>query len=295
MFVPAVSDRLVESALRHPADLLQIDLEDSVGPSQKEEARNRVSCIADRFSNAGRGVSVRVNRPLRLLVRDLEASVRRSVGTITVPKVSEPAFVRAVAEILSDLERERGIPVGHTRIIAMVEDADGIINMNKIARSHARLIGMMVGPEDLAVSMQMAVDDDSLYVPNVMAVAACRSAGIMPIGFIGSLADFKDEPDFRRRIQRARRLGFQAAFCVHPAQARIINEEFSPSPEEIAAAMDLIDHFEKEAAKGHAAFTYKGRMLEAPIVDQARNVLKRHQALVAGDPSTIASAHPERR
>ena len=123
LFVPAVSDRFVESAFRQPADLLQIDLEDSVGPTQKEEARERAKNIADRFFAAGRQVSVRVNRPWRLLVRDLEAIVRKSVLAVALPKVPDASFVQQVAEVLAELEREQGLTIGHTRIITMVEDA----------------------------------------------------------------------------------------------------------------------------------------------------------------------------
>lgn len=123
LFVPAVSDRFVDSALRQPADVLQIDLEDSVGPTQKDEARARVAGIAERFAQAGRDVIVRVNRPWRMLVRDLEAAVSPSVCAVSLPKVPDASFVLGVAEVLSELEFERGLPQGHTRIVAMVEDA----------------------------------------------------------------------------------------------------------------------------------------------------------------------------
>ena len=281
MFVPAVSDRFVESAFKVPADLLQIDLEDSVGPLQKEEARTRVGGIADRFAAAGRDVSVRVNRPWRMLVRDLEATVRQSVLAIALPKVPDASFVQSVAEVLAELEREQGLTIGHTRIITMIEDAGGVTNMNAIAAAHTRVAGQIVGAEDLAVSMQMAVDDDGLYVPNVMNVTACRRAGIMPVGFIGTVAEFKDQDAFRARIRRARRLGFESAFCVHPAQVGIVNEEFAPSAADVEFAQGLVAEFEKEVATGRAAFTYRGRMVDLPVVDQSRQVLARHAAIAA--------------
>ena len=281
MFVPAVSDRFVESAFKVPADVLQIDLEDSVGPLQKDEARARAGGIADRFAAAGRNVSVRVNRPWRMLVRDLEASVRESVLAIALPKVPDASFVQSVAEVLAELEREQGLPIGHTRIITMVEDAEGLANMNEIAAAHTRVVGQIVGAEDLAVSMRMGVEDDSLYVPNVMNVTACRRAGVMPVGFIGSVADFKDQDAFRVRIVRARKLGFESAFCVHPAQVGIINQEFAPSAAEVEYATGMLAEFEREVKNGRAAFTYKGRMVDLPVVDQARQVLARHRLVQA--------------
>lgn len=281
LFVPAVSDRFVESALKQAADVLQIDLEDSVGPDQKEFARARVAAIADRFALAGRQVTVRVNRPWRLLVRDLEAVVRPSVLAVALPKVPDAAFVQSVSEVLDELEHENHMTRGHTRIIAMVEDAQGLAAMNEIAAAHPRVIGLIVGAEDLAVSLQMNVDDDGLYVPNVMAVAAARRAGVLPIGFIGSVADFKDQEQFRARIRRARKLGFDGAFCVHPSQVAILNEEFAPSAAEVAHAQAVIAAYEAQMSSGKAAFSFNGRMVDLPVVDQARQIVRRHQAVQA--------------
>lgn len=279
LFVPAVSDRFVQSATKQPADALQIDLEDSVAPDQKELARQRLPGIADGFAAAGFDVIVRVNRPWRLLVRDVEASVRASVRAISLPKVPDASHVRAVAEILADCERERQLPIGHTRIIAMVEDAEGLHNMSAIAAAHARVYGMIVGSEDLAASLRMAPDEDGLYVHNVMCVAACRRAGVEPIGFVGSIAEFADQEVFRGRIRRARRLGFTGAFCIHPKQVTVANEEFAPQPDELDYARGLVAEFERQVAAGHAAHTYKGRMVDLPIVEQARQIIARQDAI----------------
>lgn len=279
LFVPATSDRFIESALHQPADALQIDLEDSIGPDQKQLARERVAGVADRFAQAGYDVVVRVNRGWRLLVRDLEASVRASVRAITVPKVPDASMVRAVAEILQELELAAGLAAGHTRIIAMIEDAEGLHNMAEIARAHPRVQAIIVGAEDLAVSLQMSVDADGLYAPNVMAVAAARRAGVAPLGFIGSVADFKDEDEFRRKMERARRLGFEGTFCIHPRQVPIANAAFGPDLAEVDHARGLLAEFTAQVAAGRAAFAYKGRMVDLPVVAQARALVGRHEAV----------------
>lgn len=279
LFVPANSDRFVDSAMRQPADALQIDLEDSVASDQKEAARRRVPAIADAFAAAGYDAIVRVNRPWRQLVRDLEAGVRPAVRAVTLPKVPDAATVRAVAEILGELESAAGMAIGHTRIIAMIEDAEGLHNMADIAAAHARMLGIIVGAEDLAVSMRMAVNADSLYVPNVMAVAAARRAGIMPIGFVGSVADFADAAAFRRTVQRARGLGFEGAFCIHPKQVPIVNAAFSPAAEEVEHAEALLAEAERQKQKGLAAFAFKGRMVDLPVMEQARMVVARQLAI----------------
>ena len=279
LFVPATSDRFVESALRQPADALQIDLEDSVAPDQKQLARERLPAIAAKFSQAGYGVVVRLNRPWRQLVRDLEAAVQPEVEAVCLPKVPDAAFVRAVAEVLAELEQEAGMEIGHTRIIAMIEDPEGLENMSAIASAHARVCAIIVGAEDLALTMRMDVSEDSLYLWNVMAVAAARRAGVMALGFVGSVADFADPEAFRQRIKRARGLGFEGAFCIQPKQVPIVNDEFSPTAEQVVHARALLAEFALQEAAGKVAFSFKGRMVDMPVVGQARQIVERQENL----------------
>lgn len=275
LFVPAIAERFVDSALRQPADALQIDLEDSIGPQDKERARGAAPGVARRFADAGREVIVRVNRPWRMLVRDLEAVICPAVGAITLPKVPDAGHVRAVAEVIDELERERGMPLGHTRLVAMIEGADGLGRIDDIAAAHPRMVALIVGAEDLAVDLQMAVDDDTLYLPNLMAVMAARRAGIVPLGFVGSVADYADQETFRARIRRARRLGFEGGFCIHPRQVGIMNEEFAPRAEELARAQAMCTAFDQSQAQGRGAFSFEGRMVDLPVVEQARQLVAR--------------------
>jgi citrate lyase subunit beta/citryl-CoA lyase len=279
LFVPANSDKFLQSALKRSADAIQLDLEDACPPDLKAATRQRIGELAQVAANAGFDVIVRVNRPWRLLVRDLEACVHPAIKAVTLPKVPDGSFVRSVAEVLAEVEQEKGLPIGHTQIIAMVEDADGLANIDDIAKAHSRLYGMIVGAEDLAVSLQMAVDPDGLYIPNVMAVLACRRAGIVPIGFVGSVADFADQDKFKQTVQRAARLGFEGAFCIHPSQIEPANDAFSPDPAAVERAHALVSTFEASCAAGQATCTFEGRMVDAPVVAQARLLIGRDQAL----------------
>jgi citrate lyase subunit beta/citryl-CoA lyase len=275
LFVPALSDRFVDSALRQPADALQIDLEDSIGPDDKQRAREAAPAVARRFAQAGFDVLVRVNRPWRLLVRDLEAVVAREVHATTLPKVPDASFVREAAQVLAELEHEREMPAGQTRVIAMIESPDGLANIDAIAAAHPRVAAIIVGAEDLALTLQCAVDDEALLAPNQRAVFAARRAGVMPLGFVGSVADYADLDAFRARIERARRLGFDGGFCVHPRQVPVMNQAFAPTPAEVARAQALVTAFEAQQAQGRAAFAFEGRMVDRPVVEQARALLAR--------------------
>lgn len=281
LFVPAHIDKFIQSALRRNADAIQLDLEDACPPDLKADTRKEIPRIAQQAADAGFDVIVRVNRPWRLLVRDLEACVHPAVQAITLPKVPDGSFLRSVCEILDECEAQAGLPNGHTRLIAMVEDAEGLGNLDDIASATPRLYGVIVGAEDLAVSMRMAVDPDTLYVPNIMALTACRRAGVAPLGFIGSVADYADQDKFRETVQRASRLGFEGAFCVHPTQVDAANEAFSPDPEAVDRARRLLATYEAEMAAGRGACTFEGRMVDAPVAMQAQQLIERADAIEA--------------
>jgi citrate lyase subunit beta/citryl-CoA lyase len=279
LFVPANSDKFLTSALKRNADAIQLDLEDACPPDLKDSTRANIGELATRASDAGFDVIVRVNRPWRMLVRDLEGCVHANIKALTLPKVPDGGFIRAVAEVLDEVEQEKQLPNGHTRLIAMIEDADALARLDEIAQAHPRLYGMIVGAEDLAVSMRMAVDADTLYLPNVMVVAACRRAGIAPLGFVGSVADFADQEKFRQTVQRAARLGFEGAFCIHPSQVDAANEAFSPKASSVERARALVATFDAAMATGQAACTFEGRMVDAPVVMQAKQLIERDDAL----------------
>jgi citrate lyase subunit beta / citryl-CoA lyase len=291
LFVPVTNERFLASAPKRGADVIQLDLEDSIPPDQKIEARGLVRQAAVTLAAAGVQVVVRINRPWRQAVADIEACVCPEVLALTLPKVPDASHIRAVSELLAELEFERGLLQGHTGIVAMIETADGLGEMRAIAAA-PRVLGITVGAEDLAVSMGMIPDDRSLYVPNVMAVAAARAAGCLPIGYVGSVADYTDLDRFRRVIQEARRLGFMGGFCIHPDQVPIMNEAFAPSQEEVGEAESMIQAFEQGLREGRGAVSHKGRMLDLPVVDQARAVLTRHQAISASITDRAQTSSP---
>jgi citrate lyase subunit beta/citryl-CoA lyase len=279
LFVPALNDRFIEGAPRRGADCIQVDLEDSIPPDLKHKARQRVAGVAAQLAGHGLDVVVRINRPWQLAIRDLEAAVGPDVTAINLPKVANAAHVRAVGEVLDELERAAGLPVRHTRLVVMIETAEGLLDMTAIAAASPRVVALTVGAEDLSVSMGMEPVEDALYVPNVQAVAAARAAGILPIGYVGTVANFADREAFRRTAERARTLGFAGGFCIHPDQVPILNAAFSPRPDEVAAAHELIAAYTAAQAEGRGAIAWKGAMADQPVVDRARLLLQRHAAV----------------
>jgi len=281
LFVPVTAKRFVDGAARRGADAIILDLEDSVAASEKERARTMVPEVAEIVSRGGADVVVRINRPLRLAVRDIEAAIDPRVLALALPKVDSAEHVQLIAEIVEEVEAERGVAPGTTRLIAMVETAAAFFRIADIARAHRRLCALNLGAEDFATSAGISPDAEALSMPKQMAVFAARAAGIMPLGFIGSIAEFHDLDGFRSTIRRSRRFGFIGASVIHPSQVPILNEEFRPNPEEVDHARRVVAAYDKALAEGVGAVTVDGNMIDVPVVERAKLLLERETAIAA--------------
>ena len=293
LFVPVTQRRFVEGAAKRGADAIILDLEDSIAASEKERARTLVPEAAQLVSRGGADIVVRLNRPMRMTVRDLEAVIGAGVQAVALPKAESAQHVQLVAEIMDELEAELGIPVGTTRMLAMVETASAFFHIAEIAKAHPRLVGLNLGAEDFALSAGMLPEAEGLFMPKQMCVFAARGAGIMPLGFVGTVADFSDLDSFRETVRRSRRLGFMGASVIHPSQVQILNEEFRPSAAEINHARRVIAAYDKALAEGVGAVTVDGKMIDVPIVERAKILLDREAAIAAREAKTQAAGSAE--
>ncbi|MDI3258158.1 MAG: CoA ester lyase [Sinobacteraceae bacterium] len=279
LFVPAHVERFVSRAHERGADACILDLEDSVPPTQKSAARAALASAAVQVSRSGGGVLVRVNRSGELLLDDLQAAVLPEVQAVVLPKVDSAALLRDVAARLDQLEAACGVASGRIRLIAQIEDVRALPHLDEIAASSQRLLGMILGSEDFCASAGMAPVREALLWPNQQVVFACRRAGILPFGFPGSIADFSDLEAFRSTIRLARQLGFVGAFCVHPAQVAVLNQEFVPAPAEVEEARAVLTTYEAALREGRAAASYNGKMIDPPVVARAKEILHRAGAV----------------
>lgn len=283
LFVPVTVERFVQGAAGRGADAIILDLEDSVSPSEKDRARSLVAAAAKSVGAGGADVVVRVNRPLRMLVSDLDAAIGPDVSALMLPKIESAEHVRLIVEIIDEIEAERGLPVGHTSLVAMLETPGSIFRAEAIASADPRLVGITVGSEDLALSVGMAPEPEALLYPKQTAILAARAAGIMPLGFLGTVADFHDLDAFRAVIRRSRKLGFTGASVIHPSQVVVLNEEFRPQPDEVDHAERLLAVYRDAVDAGRGAASFEGKMIDAPVVRRAEVLLERHWAVTARD------------
>lgn len=279
LFVPANVQKYIAKARERGADAIILDLEDSVPLAEKAEARQNVVAAATEVNQAGADVLVRINQPWRLALRDIEAAVNPAVTALCIPKVSCASHIRFVDEVITELEIERGMTPGHTSIVAMIESVQALPNLDDIAGASPRLAGMILGSEDFSAAAGMQPTPETLLQPNQQLLFAARRAGILPLGFVGSIAEFRDQDKFRQIIRFSRELGFVGGFAIHPDQVTIMNEEFVPSAQEVDDAKALLAVFEQSLSQGRASAEFKGKMIDQPVVTRAREIIALQQRL----------------
>ncbi|KZY29208.1 MULTISPECIES: CoA ester lyase [unclassified Oleiphilus] len=279
LFIPVHIEKFVAKAHTRGADAYILDLEDSVPLEQKAEAREYVVPAAKTVSQDGAAALVRINLDERFAMDDVVASVSEHVSAIVVPKVESADQLRKFAAKISKLEQERNIPQGHTAIIAMIESVDALPKLDEIASADPRVVAMTLGSEDFSATAGMQPLPQTLLLPNQVLAFACRRANIMPLGFPGSIADYSDIDAFTETVKFAKQLGFVGAFCIHPKQVEVINAVLTPSAEEVEHAEGLLAAFEAGLAAGKGAVEYKGKMIDLPVVERARELLRNAKAL----------------
>ncbi len=273
LYIPGSNEKLLARAPTVPADAVVIDLEDSVAPQLKEAARARLPQSVAHAASGGLDVLVRVNRPVSMMVRDIEAAVCPHVRAIIVPKADGPSHVRLLDELVTECEERQGMKIGHTGLHMLIESTGAYHQMVEIASASPRVISMSLGNEDLALECGFEPSEDTLLIPKQQLVFACIAAGVRPMGFLSSIALFKDIEAFRTMVRRSRRFGYTGAACIHPAQAAVLNEEFAPSAEEIARAERIVREGDAATAEGRGAFLLDGNMIDIPIIEKARTML----------------------
>jgi citrate lyase subunit beta/citryl-CoA lyase len=280
LYVPANVARFIDGAHRYGADAIIVDLEDSVPETERPRARRDLQATAETVARGGADVVVRINRPWRQTILDLEAAVSPRVQALALTKLDSADHVRLIAEVVGELEAERGMAVGTTRFSVMIETAAAYFRMAEIAAADSRIVAMTLGGEDFALSAGMVPDTDSLFVPKQQLAIAAHAAGIMPLGFIGTVADYTDLDAFRATVRRSRRLGFLGAAVIHPSQVAILNEEFAPSADEVGSARRIVAAYDEATAAGRGSIAVDGKMVDVPVVARAQETLARHAAVV---------------
>lgn len=280
--VPGNREKMLEKSKELRADIVVLDLEDSVPQEEKARARSIVERWIPKLTGNSSRIYVRIN-PLDsgFAKEDLEAVIIQGIDGISQPKPSTAQDIHKIAEILTRLEKKRGLPEGRVKILPWIETALGLINAYEIASSSPRVNGVIFGANDLVLEtgMTRSEEGNELLYPKTKVVIAARAAGVSAIDT--PYNNFKDEPGLIKETMLARDLGFRGKFVIHPGQVDVVNRIFRPTEEEVAYARQVVTAFEDARQKGFASASLDGKMIDIPIAQRALVILLTHEAISA--------------
>ena len=268
LFVPASNPRAIEKARGLACDGVVLDLEDSVVEEAKPAARQAaIQAIGAGFGD--REVILRCNGlDTPWGEADLRAAATAGPHGVLIPKV------RGVDDILA-CDRLLAAAPAQTRLWAMIETAEGVLNLEAIAAASkgGRLEGLVLGPNDLSAELRLRPSPDRAALRPVLSriIVAARAFGLAALG--GAFNAFEDDDAFERECGEDAAFGFDGKTLIHPRQIAIANRVFSPSPEETAWARAVVDAFAAPDAQGRGAIRLRGRMIERLHLKEAQRVL----------------------
>jgi malyl-CoA/(S)-citramalyl-CoA lyase len=303
--VPAANPKMIDKASRCAADVVFLDLEDSVAPDDKPRARQNVIAALNDIDWGSKTVSVRVNGlDTHYTYRDvIEVAACPRLDLLFLPKVGVAADVYALDVLVTQVEQEhkRSKRIGFE---VMVETALGLTNVEAIAQSSRRLEAMCFGSGDFAASTGARTTTigglnpdygvlseadahgkrayfqlDPWHAAQARIVAACRAYGLRPID--GPYSDFNDADGFRASSKRVAALGFEGRMLIHPSQIDSANAIFSPAPDEVARARRIVEAMAQAARDGRGAVSLDGRMIDSANIRMAQRLLQKADAIAA--------------
>ncbi len=286
--VPGSNWHMIEKAATSAADLAFIDLEDAVAPNAKVESRQNVIRALQSIDWGSKPHAYRMNAlDTPFFYRDIIDIVEQSgdvLDVIIVPKIGRPEDLYVVDTLLTQIEVAMGFKAGKIKLEAQIESAEGLLNVDRIAKATGRLEALVFGSGDYAASMRMPMtrigvmdwwDDhypghrfhDAL---SRIAVAA-HAAGIRAID--GPCADFKDLDAHRKMCIIARGLGYDGKWCIHPSQIAITNKVFSPTEQELQWARKVVASYQQSVARGTGAISMENHMIDQASLRMAQMIL----------------------
>ncbi|MEE8601699.1 HpcH/HpaI aldolase/citrate lyase family protein [Euzebya tangerina] len=288
--VPGSSPKMLSKAAGLPVDEVFLDLEDSVAPGEKAQARRNVIATLEDTEFGDKTVVVRVNAVdthfCHRDIIDVVGTAGEYIDCVMVPKVQNPGQIEFVDHLLRMVEVESELP-HRIGLEAQIEDAQGLTNIDDIAFASDRLETLILGPGDMAAALGMpgttlgertaSYPGDMWHAVLMRILIAARNAGIQAID--GPYAKIKDSDGLREVAEMAKALGFDGKWVLHPAQVDVVNEVFSPTQEEFDHAMALLDAYDRATgAEGTGALMFGDVMIDEASAKMAQVVAGRGQA-----------------
>ena len=272
LYLPGNTPKLMLNAGIHKPDGIILDLEDSVAPDKKEEAKILVRNALCQINFYGAERMVRINQ-IPSGLDDLEYVVPYNVNLILIPKCENGDQVLLVDKKIMEIKAEKGIdyPI---YLMPIIESAKGVINAYEIATSSKNVVAMAIGLEDYTADIgapRSKEGKESFFARNKL-VNSARAAGIQPIDSVFS--DVSDMDALREVVIESKSLGFDGMGCIHPRQIKVIHEAFAPTEAEIEKAKKIVNAFIEANEKGLGVVSVGSKMIDPPVVKRAQRVIE---------------------
>lgn len=275
LYIPGNNPGMLQNCAIYGSDAVIFDIEDSISISEKDAARKLVKYALSRLDFGNTRIIVRINpRDTNFFETDLEEIVPAKPHAIRLPKVDSADDVLAADEIISRLEEKHGLPRGAIGIQAMLETACAIVNVNSIAAASPRLVGLTLGGQDLAADLGIRSTKEGLellYAKSAVVIAA-KAHGLQAFDTV--YTDVADLEGLRAQTAMGFSLGFSGKAAIHPSQVPVINSVYSPNENEIAKAAKVVAAALEAEAHGFGVIAVDGKMVDAPVVMQAKRTLE---------------------
>lgn len=274
IFVPGNRPNMLERALGFNADIIMVDLEDSVPLAEKSTAARLAEEWVPRLRRIGRRVMVRVNSLDTGLTRDeVVAIAGPDLYGVSIGKPESVWDIQETDRILSGSESSAGLERGTFKLIPWIENARAVMAVQQIAAASPRVIAVAFGAEDYTNDLGVRRTDtgEEVYFPRASVAVAARAVGVAALD--SPFGRYRDLEGLHQDAQAARQLGYTGKFAIHPSQLDVINQTFSPSPDEIEYARQVVEAWNRAEAEGRGSVGLDGQMIDVPVVKRAQNVL----------------------
>jgi len=275
-YVPGNKEELIAKIPRMPADVITLDIEDSVPPAEKQKARELSHQNLKFAASSGADVYVRINNwETGMTNADCEAVVDDGLTAVCLAKCGGPDDVRRLDWKLEEMEQRKGLKVGSIQIQLLIETAKGMMNVYQSALASKRVNSLIYGAVDYTTDMRIALDQPIGANQNwarARSACAARAAGIIAID--APYVAFRDTEGFEKDTAYGRQLGFEGRMLIHPSQIEPAHKIFTPAPDRVEWAKAIVKVFEEEGiAKGTAAVAVNGHMVDTPVYLGAKKIL----------------------
>ncbi len=280
MFVPAHNDKLLDSAVRRDADVLLLDIEDSVPYPEKQKSRDNIKAFASRNDLNGKLLFPRVNdRESGELLKDVYQLTIDGIAGFMYPKATKGEDIYFFGKLLETIEYEKGFPIGTFKIIPLIETAGAVMNIQDICKACSRVVAVAFGCEDYVTDLKGKHDNDgnSIFFARNMISNGARACGVIPIDTVH--IKVHDLEDLERNLIIAKQLGFEGMLVLNPKEIPLVHKYFTPTEEEVEWAKDMVLLAEEAVKEGKGVAVKDNKFIGPPMLKMAKDILNKNKKI----------------